>query len=73
MGCFLFLSLFNYINDIYFYQSATKNNDEQTIIGAAERARNLFSVLDSDGNGVLTLEEFIAGNLSRKKFRITNI
>ena len=49
------------------YKSATKNNDEQTIIGAAERARNLFSVLDSDGNGVLTLEEFIAGILSYNK------
>ena len=42
---------------------ATKNTDEQTMIGAAERARNLFSVLDSDGNGVLTLEEFIEGRL----------
>ena len=43
------------------------------MIGAAERARNLFSVLDSDGNGVLTLEEFIAGILSCKKIHITNI
>ena len=42
---------------------ATKNNDEQTMIGAAERAKNLFSVLDSDGNGELTLEEFIAGTI----------
>ena len=33
------------------------------MIGAAERAKNLFSVLDSDGNGVLTLEEFIAGTI----------
>ena len=31
------------------------------MMSAAERARNLFSVLDQDGDGVLTMEEFIAG------------
>ena len=31
------------------------------MISAGERARNLFSVLDQDGDGVLTMEEFIEG------------
>ena len=48
---------------LFFYKYlAQKNDDEQqTMISAGERARNLFSVLDQDGDGVLTMEEFIEG------------
>lgn len=38
-----------------------KKEDQDSTVSAAERARNLFSVLDSDGNGVLDMDEFIAG------------
>jgi Ca2+-binding EF-hand superfamily protein len=31
------------------------------MISCAERARRLFAVLDQDGDGVLTMEEFIEG------------
>ena len=38
-----------------------KKEEQDSTVSAAERARNLFSVLDSDGNGVLDMDEFIAG------------
>ena len=54
----------NNVEWVYFFCKyvAQKNDDEQqTMISAGERARNLFSVLDQDGDGVLTMEEFIEG------------
>ena len=38
------------------------SDDQPMEITATERARNLFAVLDNDGNGLLTMEEFVAGS-----------
>ena len=49
------------INFIHKITAPRKKEDQDSTVSAAERARNLFSVLDSDGNGVLDMDEFIAG------------
>lgn len=38
---------------------------ENIAMSARERAQNLFSALDFDGDGLLTMEEFIAGYMER--------
>ena len=53
--------IFIYINFIDKMIAPRKKEDQDNTVSAAERARNLFSVLDSDGNGVLDMDEFIAG------------
>ena len=50
------------ISFIYTFTSETNIADEQSIeLTAEERARNLFAALDVDGNGLLDMDEFIAG------------
>ena len=55
------MSIFKYINFIHKIIAPREKQDQDNTVSAAERARNLFSVLDSDGNGVLDMDEFIAG------------
>ena len=61
------MSIFICTNFVDKIIAPRKKEEQDSTVSAAERARNLFSVLDSDGNGVLDMDEFIAGRFEACK------